>query len=102
MTSQSYNQGSCIEKERPSMGRASSSHQIYAAVNNRLGRTSIHGDRVIKYMLNHINIKILFDSGGTNSFISLSTLEKSGLAAYKHNDFKQVEIASGRKTSSMT
>jgi hypothetical protein len=48
-------------------------------------------------MLNHINVKILFDSGATDSFISPSTLEKSGLAAYKHDDFEQVEMASGEK-----
>ena len=47
--------------------------------------------------LNHINVKILFGSGATNSFISPSTLEKSGLAAYNHDDFKQVEMASGDK-----
>ena len=33
----------------------------------------------------------------TDSFISPSALEKSGLAAYEHNDFKQVEMASGEK-----
>jgi hypothetical protein len=48
-------------------------------------------------MLNHINVKILFDSGATDSFISPSSLEKSGLAAYKHDDFKKVEMASGEK-----
>jgi hypothetical protein len=48
-------------------------------------------------MLNHINVKILFDSGVSYSFISPSALEKSGLAAYKHDDFKQVEMASGEK-----
>jgi hypothetical protein len=48
-------------------------------------------------MLNHINIKILFDYGATNSFISPSALEKSGLAAYEHNDFKHVEMASREK-----
>ena len=47
--------------------------------------------------LNHMNINILFDSGATDSFISPSTLEKSGLAAYEHDDFKQVEMASGEK-----
>jgi len=47
--------------------------------------------------LNHINVKILFDSGATDSFISPSALEKSGLAAYEHDDFKQVEMASGKK-----
>jgi hypothetical protein len=34
-------------------------------------------------MLNHVNVKILFDSGATDSFIS-SVLEKSGLATYEH------------------
>jgi hypothetical protein len=38
--------------------------------------------------LNHINVRILFHSGATNSFISPSALEKSGLAAYEHDDFK--------------
>ena len=47
--------------------------------------------------LNHINVKILFDSGATDSFISPSALEKSGLATYEHDDFKQVEMASGEK-----
>jgi hypothetical protein len=78
------------------MGRASSSHQIYATVNNRQAK---HQSTVVESLgtLNHINVKILFDSGATNSFISPSTLEKSGLAAYEHDDFKQVEMASGEK-----
>jgi hypothetical protein len=36
----------------------------------------------------------LFDSGATDSFISPYALEKSGLAAYEHNEFKQVEMVS--------
>jgi hypothetical protein len=81
---------------KASMGRASSSHQIYAAVNNRQAE---HQSTVVESsgMLNHINVKILFDSGATDSFISPSALEKSGLAAYEHDDFKQVEMASGEK-----
>jgi hypothetical protein len=47
--------------------------------------------------LNHINVEILFDSGATDSFISPSALEKSGLAAYEHDDFKQVKMALGEK-----
>ena len=47
--------------------------------------------------LNHINVKILFDYGATNSFISPSALEQSGLEAYEHDDFTQVEMASGEK-----
>jgi predicted aspartyl protease len=48
-------------------------------------------------MLNHINVKILFDSGATYSFISPYALEKSGLPAYEHDEFKQVEMALGEK-----
>jgi hypothetical protein len=78
------------------MGRESSNHQIYASVNNRQAE---HQSTVVESSgtLNHRNIKILFDSGATYSFISPSALEKSGLAAYDHNDFKQVEMASGEK-----
>jgi hypothetical protein len=78
------------------MGRSSSSQQIYVAVNNRQAE---HRSTVVESSstLNHINVKVLFDSGATNSFISPSALENSGLAAYKHEDFKQVEIASGEK-----
>jgi hypothetical protein len=62
------------------MGRASSSHQIYAAVNNHQAE---HQSTVVESSgtLNHINVKILFDSGATDSFISPSTLEKSGLVS---------------------
>jgi hypothetical protein len=78
------------------MGRESSSHHIHAAVNNRQDE---HQSMVVESSgtLNHINVKILFDSGATNSFISPSALEKTGLAAYEHDDFKQVEMASGEK-----
>jgi hypothetical protein len=75
------------------MGRASSSHQIYATVNNRQAESAVVES---SGTLNHINVKILFDSGATDSFISPSTLEKSGLAAYEHDDFKQVEMDSGK------
>ena len=78
------------------MGRTSGSHQIYATVNNRQTK---HQSTVVESSgtLNHINVKILFDYGATDSFISPSTLEKSGLAAYEHDDFKQVEMSSGEK-----
>jgi hypothetical protein len=46
-------------------------------------------------MLNHVNVKILFDFGATDSFISPCKLEKCGLVAYEHDDFKQVKMASG-------
>jgi hypothetical protein len=78
------------------MGRSRRNHQIYTAVNNRQAE---HQSTVVESsgMLNHVNVKILFDSGVTDSFISPSALEKSGLAAYEHDDFKQVEMASGEK-----
>jgi hypothetical protein len=86
-----------VHKEgKASMGRASSNHQIYAAVNNRQAE---HQSTMVESSgtLNHINVKVLFDSGATDSFISPSALEKSGLAVYEHNDFKQVKMASGEK-----
>ena len=63
------------------MGRSNSSHQIYAAIKNRQAE---HQSTVVELsgMLNHINVKILFDSGATDSFVSPYTLEKSGLVAY--------------------
>ena len=74
------------------MGRASGSHQIYATINNRQVE---HQSMVVESSgtLNHINVKILFDFGATDSFISPSALEKSGLASYEHDDFKQVDMA---------
>ena len=45
--------------------------------------------------LNHINVRILSDSGATDSFISPFALENSGLAAYEHDGL-------GRKTSGRT
>ena len=47
--------------------------------------------------LNHINVKILFDSGVKDSFISPCALEKCGLEAYEHDEFKQVEMDSREK-----
>jgi hypothetical protein len=47
--------------------------------------------------LNHVNVKILFDYGSTNNFISPSALEKCGLAAYEHDDFKQFKMDLGEK-----
>jgi hypothetical protein len=48
-------------------------------------------------MLNHTKDNILFYFGATDSFISPFSLEKSGLVAYEHDDFKQVKMASGEK-----
>jgi hypothetical protein len=88
-------QGDCPELQseivhregKAPMGRASSSHQIYTTVNNRQAE---HQSTVVESlgMLNHINVNILFDSSATDSFISPSALEKSGFAAYEHDDFK--------------
>jgi hypothetical protein len=48
---------------------------IYAMVNNRQAE---HQSIVVESsgMLNHINVKILFDSGAIDSFISWMTLNK--------------------------
>jgi hypothetical protein len=83
-------------KGKAPMGRASSNHHIYATVNNRQVE---HQSMMVESSstLNHINVKILFDSGATYSFISPSALEKRGLAAYEHDEFKQVEMASREK-----
>ena len=78
------------------MGGAGSHHQIYAAVDNQqFEHQSIMVE--ISGMINKVKVKILFDSGATDSFISPVALEKCGLAAYEHDDFKQVEMASGIK-----
>ena len=45
--------------------------------------------------INGIKLKILFDTGATDSFISSYSLNKCELAACKQNDFKQIEMASG-------
>jgi hypothetical protein len=78
------------------IGRVSSSHQIYAMINNCLEE---HQSTVVESLgtLNHVNVKILFDFGTTDSFISPCALEKCGLEAYEHDDFKQVEMALGEK-----
>jgi hypothetical protein len=68
------------------MESESSNHQMYVAVNNCQVE---HQSTVVESSgtLNHVNVKILFDSGATDSFISPSALEKSGLAAYEHDEF---------------
>jgi hypothetical protein len=96
VTAQSYNQDLCIEKERPGWEEQVAATRFMQLVNNRQAE---HQSTVVESsgMLNHINVKILFDSGATYSFISPSALEKSGLAPYEHDDFKQVEMASRGK-----
>jgi hypothetical protein len=48
-------------------------------------------------MLNHVNVKILFDSGARDSLISPCVLEKCGLEAYENDDFTQEEMDSREK-----
>jgi hypothetical protein len=69
------------------MGKASSSHRIYPTINNRQAK---HQSKMVESSgtLNHVNVKILFDFGATKSFISPFALEKCGLEAYEHDDFK--------------
>ena len=50
-------------------------------------------------IINGIKLKILFDIGATDSFISSYALNKCGLAARRQNDFRQVEMASGELQS---
>jgi hypothetical protein len=78
------------------MGRASCSHQIYAVVSNCKGK---HQSMVVELlcMQNHVNVKKENYYGATDSFISPCALEKYGLGAYEHDDFKQVDMASGEK-----
>jgi predicted aspartyl protease len=96
VTVQSHKSGFVHREGKAPMGRASSSHQIYATVNNHQEE---HQSTMVESsgMLNHVNVKILFDYGATDSFISPCALEKCGLEAYEHDDFKQVEMASGEK-----
>jgi hypothetical protein len=96
VTAQSCKQDLCIEKERPRW-----EEQVVATRFMQqliITRQNINPQVVESSgTLNHINVKILFDSGATDSFISPSALEKSGLVAYEHDDFKQVKMASGEK-----
>ena len=43
--------------------------------------------------INNVKIKILFDYGATDSFISPYALDKSGLAVCKHNNFDLVKMS---------
>jgi hypothetical protein len=69
------------------MGRESSSHEIYVAIKNCQEENQ---STVVDSsgMINHVNVKILFDSSATYSFISPCALEKCGLETYKHDEFK--------------
>jgi hypothetical protein len=78
------------------MGRESSSHQIYEIVNN------LQEDHISTVMeslgtLNHVNVKKYIYSSAIDSFISPCALEKCGLAAYEHDEFKHVKMALGKK-----
>jgi hypothetical protein len=44
--------------------------------------------------IKNIKVEILFDYGATNSFIFPYALEKCGLVAYEHDNFKEVEMVS--------
>jgi hypothetical protein len=78
------------------MARESSGHHIYAMVSNLQEE---HQSTVVESlnMLKYVNVKILFDYGAIDSFISPCALEKCGLESYEHDDFKQVEMDSGEK-----
>jgi hypothetical protein len=88
--------GTMHKEGKTPMGRENSNHQIYATMNNHQEE---HQSTVVESsgMINHVKVKILFDYGATDSFISPYALEKCGLAAYEHDEFKQVEMDSGEK-----
>eukprot|EP00253_Pinus_taeda_P029921 PITA_29921 len=69
-------------------------HRIHAVVNHD---QAAHQSTVVESsgIINGIKLKILFDTGATDSFISSYALNKCGLAARRQNDFHQVEMASG-------
>jgi len=69
-------------------------HRIHVVINNN---QATHQSAVVESSgtINDINLKILFDTGATDSFISSYALNKCGLAARKQNNFRQVEMASG-------
>ena len=77
---------------------AQGNHRIHAVVNNN---QAAHQSTVVESLgtINRIKLKILFDTGATDSFISSYALNKCGLATCKQNDFKQVEMASGELQS---
>lgn len=63
-------------------------HRIHALVNND---QAAHQSTVVESsaIINGIKLKILFDIGATNSFISSYALNKCGLATRRQNDFKR-------------
>lgn len=75
------------------MGRESSHHRIYATIHDQ---HVVHQSTMVETssMINKVRVKIWFDVDATNIFISLVAIEKCGLVAYEHEEFKQVEIAS--------
>ena len=78
------------------LGKASSSHEIYVAIKNcQEENQSTMVDS--PGMINHVNVKILFHSSATYSFISPCALEKCGLETYENDEFKQVDVDLGEK-----
>ena len=79
---------------KESISNNQGNHRIHALVNNN---QATHQSTVVESssIINDIKIKILFDTGATDSFISSYALNKCGLAARRQNDFHQVEMASG-------
>ena len=76
------------------MSNSDNTHRIHAAVHNHLEE---HRSTMVESSgkVNNVKLKILFDPGATDSFISPYALDKCGLVACKHDDFESVEMASG-------
>ena len=78
------------------MGNSVKTHRIHGAIHNHQKE---HQSIVVESTgkVNNVKLKILFDPGATDSFISPYALDKCGLAACEHDDFESVEMASGVK-----
>ena len=87
-------QASSRQQERKaSRSNIDNTHRIHAAVHNHQAE---HQSTVVESSgkVNSVNLKILFDPGATDSFISPYALDKCGLASCEHDDFELVKMVS--------
>ena len=78
------------------MSNSDNTHQIHAAVHNHQAE---HQSTIVESTgkVNNDKLKILFDPGAIDSFISPYALDKCGLVAYEHDDFKLIKMSLGVK-----
>ena len=75
------------------MNSSGNNNQIHATIHkNQVEHHSTIVESIGK--VNNAKLKILFDPGATDNFISPYALDKCGLESYKHDDFKLVEMDS--------